>query len=290
MRRPSACRPTTSRSSSTTGTWRITHVFRGDEHVNNTPWQINIFRALGAPLPHFGHCPIILGDDGQKLSQAPRRGQRDGLRGRRLPARGDAELPGAPGLEPRRRRALHARADGAVVRRQPPGEEPGAVGPGQAGVGQRALHQAGRRRAPGRAGAAAARQRAASRWPISTAWRAPAPCSRTAAARWSSWPTGSRCIFVPVPPRAEDRAAHRHRRRCGRRCAALRERFADRRLGQGGHRRGDQGDARRTPGSRCRSSRRRCACSSAAARRRRRSTPCWRCSRARRCSRACSTL
>ena len=47
----------------------ITHVFRGDEHINNTPWQINIFRALGAPLPLFGHCPIILGDDGQKLSK-----------------------------------------------------------------------------------------------------------------------------------------------------------------------------------------------------------------------------
>jgi len=47
----------------------ITHVFRGDEHINNTPWQINIFRALGAPLPRFGHCPIILGDDGAKLSK-----------------------------------------------------------------------------------------------------------------------------------------------------------------------------------------------------------------------------
>jgi glutamyl-tRNA synthetase len=47
----------------------ITHVFRGDEHINNTPWQINIFRALGAPLPQYGHCPIILGDDGQKLSK-----------------------------------------------------------------------------------------------------------------------------------------------------------------------------------------------------------------------------
>jgi glutamyl-tRNA synthetase len=47
----------------------ITHVFRGDEHVNNTPWQINIFNALGAPLPLFGHVPIILGDDGLKLSK-----------------------------------------------------------------------------------------------------------------------------------------------------------------------------------------------------------------------------
>jgi len=47
----------------------ITHVFRGDEHVNNTPWQINIFRALGAPLPLFGHLPIILDADGHKLSK-----------------------------------------------------------------------------------------------------------------------------------------------------------------------------------------------------------------------------
>jgi glutamyl-tRNA synthetase len=47
----------------------ITHVFRGDEHINNTPWQINMFHALAAPLPLFGHCPIILGDDGLKLSK-----------------------------------------------------------------------------------------------------------------------------------------------------------------------------------------------------------------------------
>jgi glutamyl-tRNA synthetase len=47
----------------------ISHVFRGDEHINNTPWQINICRALNEPLPQYGHCPIILGDDGQKLSK-----------------------------------------------------------------------------------------------------------------------------------------------------------------------------------------------------------------------------
>ncbi|WP_395058410.1 glutamate--tRNA ligase [Polaromonas sp.] len=48
---------------------QISHVFRGDEHINNTPWQINIFNALGAVLPQFGHCPVLLGDDGQKLSK-----------------------------------------------------------------------------------------------------------------------------------------------------------------------------------------------------------------------------
>ena len=48
---------------------RITHVLRGDDHVNNTPRQINIYRALGAALPAFGHLSMILGPDGQKLSK-----------------------------------------------------------------------------------------------------------------------------------------------------------------------------------------------------------------------------
>jgi glutamyl-tRNA synthetase len=47
----------------------ITHVIRGDDHVNNTPRQINIFRALGAALPEFAHVPMILGPDGEKLSK-----------------------------------------------------------------------------------------------------------------------------------------------------------------------------------------------------------------------------
>jgi glutamyl-tRNA synthetase len=48
---------------------RISHVFRGDEHVNNTPWQINMFGALGVACPEFAHVPVILGDDGLKLSK-----------------------------------------------------------------------------------------------------------------------------------------------------------------------------------------------------------------------------
>src|SRR5205085_2461627 len=46
----------------------MTHVIRGDDHVNNTPRQINLYRALGADLPLFGHVPMILGSDGQRLS------------------------------------------------------------------------------------------------------------------------------------------------------------------------------------------------------------------------------
>jgi glutamyl-tRNA synthetase len=47
----------------------ITHVIRGDDHVNNTPRQINIYRALGATLPEFAHVPMILGADGERLSK-----------------------------------------------------------------------------------------------------------------------------------------------------------------------------------------------------------------------------
>ncbi len=47
----------------------ITHVIRGDDHVNNTPRQINLYKALGAPVPVFCHLAMILGDDGAKLSK-----------------------------------------------------------------------------------------------------------------------------------------------------------------------------------------------------------------------------
>jgi glutamyl-tRNA synthetase len=47
----------------------ITHVIRGDDHVNNTPRQINILKALGATLPQYAHVPMILGVDGERLSK-----------------------------------------------------------------------------------------------------------------------------------------------------------------------------------------------------------------------------
>jgi glutamyl-tRNA synthetase len=48
---------------------KITHVIRGDDHVNNTPRQINILKALGAEIPQYAHLSMILGDDGTKLSK-----------------------------------------------------------------------------------------------------------------------------------------------------------------------------------------------------------------------------
>ncbi|MDI6697773.1 MAG: glutamate--tRNA ligase [Candidatus Saccharicenans sp.] len=48
---------------------RITHVIRGDDHISNTPKQILLYRALGAPVPEFAHLPLILGPDRKKLSK-----------------------------------------------------------------------------------------------------------------------------------------------------------------------------------------------------------------------------
>ncbi|MFB0505151.1 MAG: glutamate--tRNA ligase [Thermodesulfobacteriota bacterium] len=51
------------------GTMGITHVMRGDDHINNTPRQILLFQALGYPLPRFAHVPMILGSDRTRLSK-----------------------------------------------------------------------------------------------------------------------------------------------------------------------------------------------------------------------------
>ena len=47
----------------------ITHVIRGDDHLNNTPRQVQLYRALGFPLPAFAHVPMILGPDRKRLSK-----------------------------------------------------------------------------------------------------------------------------------------------------------------------------------------------------------------------------
>ena len=48
---------------------QITHVIRGDDHINNTPRQIHIFNAMGVAVPAFAHLPMILGDDGKRMSK-----------------------------------------------------------------------------------------------------------------------------------------------------------------------------------------------------------------------------
>ena len=80
----------------------ITHVVRGDDHISNTPKQILLYRALGAPVPQFAHVPLILGPDKKRLEQASRRDVGDGVRAAGLSARGDGELSRAARLVARR--------------------------------------------------------------------------------------------------------------------------------------------------------------------------------------------
>ena len=90
----------------------ITHVIRGDDHISNTPKQVLLFEALGAPVPQFAHVPLILGTDKKRLSK--RHGATSVMEYPRLglPAGGDGELPRAARLVARQRRsgAVHARA------------------------------------------------------------------------------------------------------------------------------------------------------------------------------------
>jgi glutamyl-tRNA synthetase len=171
---------------------KITHVFRGDEHINNTPWQINLFMALGVPLPRFGHHPIILGADGLKLSK--RRGavsvtayEDAGY----LPeamcnylarlgwSHGDEELF--------TREQMVQWFDGSHLAKSPAQWDPAKL----AWVNAHYIKQADDARL-----ARLVQQQLASRG-IDAADRARARCSRTAAARRSSWPIGCRCISRP---------------------------------------------------------------------------------------------
>jgi glutamyl-tRNA synthetase len=214
---------------------QISHVFRGDEHINNTPWQINIFNALGAPLPQFGHCPIILGDDGQKLSK--RRGAVSVTayeEGGYLPeamlnylarlgwSHGDEEL-------------VQPRAIGGVVRWHASEQEPRPVGPGQAAVGQCAVHQASGQHAPRGVGCGAVGQaKCIGRccFPLST-WPNCAHCLKTAATpRWH-WPSWAAKFYGEVTPDAAEQGPA-----CDR-CGTSRTDLADRevvrlRMGQSG--------------------------------------------------------
>ena len=80
----------------------ITHVIRGDDHVSNTPTQINILRALGAELPVYAHVPDVLGDDGKKLSKRHGAVSVDDFRDDGYLPAGADELPRAARLELRR--------------------------------------------------------------------------------------------------------------------------------------------------------------------------------------------
>ena len=91
---------------------RITHIIRGDDHVENTYRHLFLFQALGAPAPAYAHLPMIVNASGKPYSK------RDGdafvgdFRDKGLPARGAVQLPDPAGLEPGRR-AREAEPGGA---------------------------------------------------------------------------------------------------------------------------------------------------------------------------------
>ena len=89
----------------------ITHVIRGDDHVNNTPRQVNIFNALNAPLPIFAHVPMIVGDGWSAPFQAPRRGECVGVSQPGLFGRSHAQLSPAARLVSRRSGDFFNRGD-----------------------------------------------------------------------------------------------------------------------------------------------------------------------------------
>ena len=105
----------------------ITHVIRGQDHVSNTPTQINILTALGAELPVYAHAPDVLGDDGRKLSKRHGAVSIDAFREDGYIPRGADELPRPARLELRRQDDGDdaAGADRAVLaraRRREPGD------------------------------------------------------------------------------------------------------------------------------------------------------------------------
>ena len=117
----------------------ITHVIRGDDHVNNTPRQINIYRALGATLPEFAHVPMILGSDGERLSKRHGAVSVHPVPGRRLPARGARQLPGSPRLVAWRRGDVFAGRTRRVVRPRARQPVAGAVQRREADVAEPAI-------------------------------------------------------------------------------------------------------------------------------------------------------
>ena len=85
----------------------VTHVIRGDDHLNNAARQMMIYDAMGWDVPVWAHIPLIHGPDGKKLSKRHGALGRAGVSGHGLPCGGYAQLSGPTGLEPRRRRIFH---------------------------------------------------------------------------------------------------------------------------------------------------------------------------------------
>ena len=118
----------------------VTHIIRGDDHLTNAARQTQIYEALGWNVPVMAHIPLIHGPDGSKLSKRHGALGVDAYRAHGLSAGGDAQLPRAARLEPRRPGDLLDRGDDRGVR--PAADRPlaGALRLRQAGEPERPLH------------------------------------------------------------------------------------------------------------------------------------------------------
>ncbi len=95
---------------------RITHVFRGEEHLVNTPKQVLLYQAFGEPLPEFGHLPLMLGKDKKKLSKRTGDTSLEDYRDKGYRQGGDRQLPVPAGLGARRHDTRSSRVDELVAR------------------------------------------------------------------------------------------------------------------------------------------------------------------------------
>jgi hypothetical protein len=89
-------------------TMGVNTIIRGDDHVMNTPKQIQLYKAFEAPLPLFGHVPMVLGKDRTRLSKRHGATSVTAYRDMGYSAAGPHQLPGPPGMVPRRPGVFHA--------------------------------------------------------------------------------------------------------------------------------------------------------------------------------------
>ena len=182
----------------------ITHVIRGNDHVSNTPTQINILRALGAELPVYAHVPDVLGNDGKKLSKRHGAVSVDVFRADGYLPAGADELPGAARLELRRQddRDAPPRADRALLARarRP---EPGDVRLREARLAERRLPARRCRPTSTRSTSLRWLREQGIDWPEETV-RATVPLVQEKIEKFSQYPDFVRFLFEPVSPNGAD--------------------------------------------------------------------------------------
>ena len=187
----------------------ITHVIRGDDHVNNTPRQINILRALGAPVPTYAHVSMILGDDGQKLSKRHGAVERHGVQKRTATCRRRSSITWH-GWAGRTATTRSSRAsswsNGSTWTTSPVS---GPVQHGKTQLAERALHQAGRWRARLTALVQKRLDARAVKVAHSRRWKRSSPSTKERVGNLNgARRRGRRMFYIDLHPKAEILAQH----------------------------------------------------------------------------------